>query len=193
VETSQALREAPLASSFTIAASVGLDHPLDAMAADPPERDYPYRPRWTAIVFVGAFFALCALVLGARASDNRRGVIINGIIELGPEGATNFYYTLCAGSVGFVIASIFMVYHRLAFQQRLVFGSAAMTVPVSRWSRATKQIAYRDIQGVSITAVSGQTFLYVHHVGGKYAIVASMLPSQEAFEEVRALLAGKIV
>jgi hypothetical protein len=162
------------------------------MPADPTEREYPYRPSWTVIVFVGGFFALCALVLGGRASDNRRGVIINGIIELGPDGATRFYYVLCAASVGFVVVSIVMAYHRLAFQQRLVFGTAAMTVPLSRWSRATKQIAYRDIQGMSITAVSGQTFLYVHHVGGKYTIVASMLPSQEAFEEVRALLAAKI-
>jgi hypothetical protein len=163
------------------------------LASDPPEREYPYRPRWTVIVFTGVFFGACALVLGERAVDNRRGLIINGIIELGPDGATGFYYVLSALSVGFVIVSAFLAYHRLTFQQRLVFGTAAMTVPVSRWSRATQQIAYRDIQRMSGAVISGQTFLYVDHVGGRFTIVASMLPSQAEFEEVRALLAAKMV
>jgi hypothetical protein len=172
---------------------MGLDHGPHTMPSEAPEREYPYRPRWTAIVFAGGFFAACALVLGYRASDNHRGLIINGIIELGPDGATGFYYVLCALSVGFVIGSVFMAYHRLTFQQRLVFGGAAMTVPVSRWSRATKQIAYRDMRKMSMTVISGQTFLYVDHLGGRFTIVASMLPSQAAFDEVRALLAAKML
>jgi hypothetical protein len=162
------------------------------MPADRPEREYPYRPSWTVILLAGGFFAVCALVLADRASNNRRGVIINGIIELGASGATDLYYVLCALSVGFVIVSCFLVYHRLAFQQRLVFDATRVTVPVSRWSRATKQIAYRDIQRLSMAEISGQTFLYVHHLGGKFTIVASMLPSRAAFDEVRALLAAKM-
>jgi hypothetical protein len=162
------------------------------MPTDPPEREYPYRPRWTVIVFSGGFFGFAALVLGYRASNNRRGVIINGIIELGPDGATSFYYVLCALSVGFVIISVFLAFHRLVFKQRLVFGTTTMTVPASRWSSATRQIAYRDIRRLSGMVVSGQTFLYVDHAGGRHTIVASMLPSQEAFEEVRALLTAKM-
>jgi len=162
------------------------------MTGESPEREFPYRPRWTAIVLGGSFFAVCALFLGHRASTNTRGLILEGFIRLDPEQARVFYGVLAALAVGFVIASCFLAFHRLTFEQRLTFGPTAMTVPASRWSRATKQIAYRDIRQLSLATVSGQTFLYVHHVGGKFTIVASMLPSRETFDEVRALLAAKL-
>jgi hypothetical protein len=153
------------------------------------EREFPYRPRWTTILLGGFFFAACALFLGYRAATNVRGLIIEGFIRLDPERARVFYGVLAALGAGFVIASCFLAVHRLTFEQRLTFGPTAMTVPASRWSRTTKQIAYRDIRQLSIATVSGQTFLHVHHVGGKFTVVASMLPSREAFDEVQALIA----
>jgi hypothetical protein len=162
------------------------------MTVESPEREFPYRPRWTAIVLGGFFFSACALFLGHRATTNGRGLIIEGFIRLDPGQARVFYGVLAALSVGFVIASCFLAFHRLTFEQRLTFGPTVMTVPASRWSRATKRIAYRDIRQLSIATVSGQTFLHVHHVGGKFTIVASMLPSREAFDDLRALLAAKL-
>lgn len=162
------------------------------MPGESPEREFPYRPRWTAIVLGGFFFSACALFLAHRATTNRRGLILEGFIRLDPDQARVFYGVLAALSVGFVIASGFLAFHRLTFEQRLTLGPTAITFPASRWSRATKQIAYREIRQLSMATVSGQTFLHVHHVGGKFTIVASMLPSREAFDEVRALLAGKI-
>jgi hypothetical protein len=161
------------------------------MPAESPEREYPYQPRWRTIVLGGGFFGLCALFLGYRATTNRRGLILEGFIRLDPDQANVFYGVLAALAVGFVLASCFLAYHRLTFEQRLTFGPTVMTVPSSRWSRATRQIAYRDIRQVTVASVSGQTFLHVHHTGGKSTIVASMLPSPAAFDEVRALLAAK--
>ena len=155
------------------------------------EREYEYRPKWTLIVFCAAFFGLGAVVLGEKAANNDRGLIINRVIELGPDGATVFFWVLTACSVGFVAIAAFLAYHRLTFRQRLAFGPTAVIVPVSRWSREEKEIAYRDILGLSEATISGQRFLYVTHPGGKYTITASMLPSRAAFAEVCELLAVK--
>jgi hypothetical protein len=161
------------------------------MTPEPPERAFPYRPKWTVIVLGGLFFAAAALILAMRASTNQRGVIIEGIIRLGPEGATTFYWGLAALGAGFVLMCGVLAYHRLTFEQRMVLGPTMMTVPASRWSRATKTIAYRDVRGLTLQSVSGQTFLNVQHTGGKYVIVASMLPSMQAFDEVRTILAAR--
>lgn len=155
-------------------------------------REYEYRIKWTMIVLCAAFFALCTAVLGAKAANNNRGVIINGLIELGPDGATNFYWALAAVSAGFIVLAGFLAYHRVTFRQRLIFGQAAMTVPVSRWSREEKEIPYREVLALSEATISGQRFLYVTHLGGKYTVTASMLPSKAAFAEVCELLADRI-
>src|SRR5215468_10632576 len=55
------------------------------------EREYAYKPRWTLIVFCGAFFGLVAVSLGAKAHGNDRGLILNHVIKLSPSVATPFY------------------------------------------------------------------------------------------------------
>lgn len=157
------------------------------------ERQFDYRPKWTAILFCAVFFGLCAVVLGAKAANNERGLVLNGIIELGPEGASIFYWVLCGFSVAFVIMAVFLALHRAVLRQRLAFAQTALLVPRSRWSNQERHIEYDDIQAVTTGEISGQHVLYVHHTGGKYTIVASMLPSRAAFEEVRALLNGKLL
>src|SRR5262249_44457522 len=151
-----------------------------------------YKPRWTLIVFCAVFFGLVAVILGAKAHGNDRGIILNHVIKLSPSGATTFYWVLCACSIGFVAIAAFLACHRLIFRQRIAFGPTALLVPASRWSSAEQQIGYRDVQALFIDQVSGQRFLYVTHSGGQYAITASMLPSKAAFEEVCELLAAKV-
>jgi hypothetical protein len=156
------------------------------------EREFEYKPRWTTILACGAFFSLCAVVLGIKAANNGGGLLINGIIELGPAGATIFYWVLTAGSVGFVAAAVLIAYHRLMYRQRLAFSQSALIGPASRWSQQEREIAYRDICELSTVTVSGQRFLYITHLGGKYTISASLLPSKAAFEEICELLAEKV-
>src|SRR6266581_421134 len=154
------------------------------------EREYPYRPRWVVIILSGLFFAACGVVIGIEASGNDRGLVINGVIELGPDAATKFYWVLCACSVAFVVLSMFLAYHRIAFRQRLAFGPTSLIVPASRWSHAETEIPYRDIERLSAARISGQRLLYIQHPGGKYTIGGSMLPSKDAFDEVRQLLSA---
>jgi hypothetical protein len=77
-------------------------------------------------------------------------------------------------------------------------GTYAMMVAECRWSEASRwsdaetKIAYHDMQRLSAARISGQRFLYIQHPGGKYTITSSMLPSKNAFDEVRQLLSAKI-
>jgi hypothetical protein len=164
------------------------------MTGEPPvDREYPYQTRWRSILFGGSFFGACAAFFAVRAGNNTRGVIIEDAITLGPEGATTFYWVLFALSTCFVLAAVVLAVHRVtAAPQRLRFGATEMTVPASRWSRAVKTIAYRDVQSLTEQVVSGQRMLHLRHTGGKYTIVASLLPSTAAYDEVRARLGSAV-
>jgi hypothetical protein len=156
------------------------------------DREYEYRPRWTVIFCCALLFGLAAVFFAFRAANNDRGLIVNGIIKLGPQAATGFYWVLTACSIGFVGMAAFPAYHRVTFRQRLALGPTALIVPASRWSREEKEIAYWDIEGLSTTAVGGQRFLNIQHAGGKHTITASLLPSKAAFDEVCELLAARV-
>src|SRR5258708_29914814 len=98
------------------------------------ERQFDYRPKWTVIILCALFFGACALVLGAKANANDRGLIINGIIELSAGGATVFYWVLAALSIGFVVIAGFFAIVLLTIHQRITLTNTSITIPRSRWS-----------------------------------------------------------
>jgi len=61
-------------------------------------------------------------------------------------------------------------------------------IPVSHWSNGERTLAYADIKTIEPARVSRQRFLYIHHGGGKFTVVASMLPSASDFDELVAQL-----
>jgi hypothetical protein len=156
------------------------------------EREYEYKNKWTFALLAGGFFTLAAVVLGAKAFYNARGLILNGIIEMGPTGATVFYWVLFALSAIFVLIALLMICHRLAVRQRLVLGRTALIVPASFWSSGEKEIEYQDIQELTPLCASGQRWLYVTHAGGRHTIMGSMLPTAAAFDEICELLAARV-
>jgi hypothetical protein len=150
------------------------------------ERQYDYKPKWTVIVLCGVFFGACALVLGVKANGNERGLIINGIIELSPDGATTLYWVLTALSIGFVIVAGLLAVIRLTLHQRIVLAEACLTVPRSRWSGEEVTVPFADIVELSASEVSGQRFLKIVYKGGKFTLTASMLPRKGDFDEIYA-------
>ena len=156
------------------------------------DREFDYRPSWTMLLFCGLFFGACAIVLGAKAINNDRGLIINGIIELEEGGATAFFWALAACSFAFVAIALFSAVLSLVVHQRVVLGTNTIRVPASRWSSREMEIAYDDIQSLSKEEISGQAFFHVIHGAGKFTIMAGMLPSKPVFDEVCELLATRV-
>ena len=159
---------------------------------DKIECEYEYNPSWKLILFGAVFFGFCAFALGAQADGNNRGLSLRGLIDLEPAEATVFFWILCGLSIGFVLAFAVLAYRRLTVRQRLAFGPTTFLAPRSWWSGEEKEIAYRDIKGISRVEVMRARSLHITYEGGKFAIVDSMLPSKAAFEEVYDLLVTKV-
>lgn len=151
-------------------------------------RRIPYNPKWGAILACAAFFGGCSAFMAYKAMHNTVGLIINGIITLGPTGATVFYWVISALSAGFVLMAILLTVRRMASPQVLELGTDALFLPHGRLQRKTSRIAYADIQSVSEVRVSGQTFLYVTAGGLRYTITASLFPNSESYTALRDFL-----
>ena len=156
------------------------------------EHEYEYKPSWLIILLCGGMFGLAAGFFGVRANSNDRRLIINRVIELSENGATIFYWVFCFLSLCFVAITIALIVHRLKFRQRVAFTQTGIIVPVSRWSAGENLIEYKNISALSESRVSGQTFLYLFHSGGKYIINRSMLPSKQIYREIIELLEQRI-
>lgn len=156
------------------------------------EREYEYRASWTLIVVFIVMFSFGALLLGRAAARNDRGLIIQRIIELGPTGATIFYWCLCAFSGALALFGVFMAHQRLTKRRRVAFTATTIIVPVSRWSTNEQEIGYREISWLSTERGTGHNTLHFTHGGSTYKIDRDLLPSNAAFEEVCELLATKV-
>jgi hypothetical protein len=156
------------------------------------EREYPYRPPWTGILVLASLFGSGTVFLGFTAANNKRGMIINGLIKLGPDNATVFLWILTAFGACVVASAAFLAYHRLKTPQRIALGPTALNVPVSRWSRAEKEIPYRTIKGFEVGSSDGRRFLRIYHSEGIYSISADLLPSASPYEDVCACLGVQI-
>ena len=156
------------------------------------EREYPYRSKWTLILGCVVFFALGAVVLAFKASHNQRGLLLEGAIELGPEGATRFYWGLAAAGVAFVLLGIFLAYQRLRYRQRIALSATALIVPQSNFSHEELEIRYEDISKLVQQSINGQHFLKIERKSGKkYSVLASKLPSKGDFSDLVYLLRQK--
>lgn len=149
---------------------------------------YPYNAKWGTTLAAGLFFGAGAAFLAHEASQNTAGLILNGVIELGPVGATRFYWVLAALCAGFVAAAAAALVLRVVRPQVLELGTDAMNVPGGFFQRRLSRVAYADIQDVSEVKISGQTILYVVAGGRRVAVAASLFADRASYAAVREFL-----
>ncbi len=143
-------------------------------------RRYSYNPRWRVIVACTLFLGACSAFMAYKAANNTVGLIINGIITLGPSGATVFYWAISALGAGFVLLAVLLIARRIASPQIVELGTDALYLPHGRLQRQTSRIAYSEIQGLAEVRISGQIFLYVTAGGLRYTITASLFPDTDS-------------
>jgi hypothetical protein len=156
------------------------------------QREYQYRPRWATIIFGSLFFGACAIVLALKASGNHRGLILDGLVELSPAGATIFYWVLAASSVCFVVLSGLLVFIRLFQPQRIAFTDTCLIVPRSRFSRNERSIPFRDIRALIPSAVLRQRNLKIVYEGGSFNLASGLLPHNDDFDALHDFLAEAV-
>jgi len=127
------------------------------------------------------FFGACAAVLGYKASTNTKGLILNGIIEFSPAGASTFFCVLTVFSLLFVLVAGWTIFttfvHGIPY---IVLSHDAISLPVGFPIKRSVRLPYAEVTGFSRSEVSGQRFLTLHTSHKKYHIVLNWLGSKEA-------------
>jgi hypothetical protein len=145
----------------------------DAVVID----EFPYRVRWWPVLLIIGFFGLATAMFVHKGFTNTRGVIINHLIELGPDGATIFFWGLAAASALFVALGTGLAAQRLLWPMRVGFTAEGLVVPTSQLSRTEFVIPYETIRRVSVVKRGSMRFINLSHDGGVYTINGIRLPS----------------
>lgn len=106
--------------------------------------EFRYRPKFSAMLFGTLFFGFCAASLGLEAYSNNKGLIIDRLIHLSPQGATTVYSVLSGASLNFTIMGIVgLIYsfvsdgrirvsgNEISIQKDLLFSNSNKTVRIS--------------------------------------------------------------
>ena len=91
-----------------------------------PDRQYEYKANLPTLLLGVLLFGVAALFFSYKAQSNVRGLIINGIITLSPEGATIFWWVFAGLSVAFVLAGIAGAILAMIFTQRVVLTARCL-------------------------------------------------------------------
>jgi hypothetical protein len=150
---------------------------------------YPYKPK-TRMMFRGFFFfGAGAVILAFSALTNKKGLVINGLIHLDPQGATTFNWFMAAGCAVFAGLAFMLILFGRFSNQFLSLSETELSAPKWLLSPANTIVPVSSIQRLELKSVGQQHFLKVHHADGTLTITAANLPDAEAFAEVCAQLA----
>ena len=143
---------------------------------------YPYRPKPLSVVFAIALFGVATFVLRDAAQTNDRGLVINGLIRLGPGEATIFYWCMTALSAAFVVLIAAVVLRSRFFPQRVTLTANELAAPRSRLALTPTVLRLYDIQRVYIGVTRKKRSLKIVHPWGELAVLESWLPSPSDFD-----------
>ncbi len=144
----------------------------------------PYKPNKIIFLLAIAFFGVCAGIMGNVAASNDRGLILNGIIEFSPQGATIFYWVISFLALAFVLVGIFALVKSMFSKREIVITNDSITSPKSGFSKQNITVNFSDITGISMQTIQKTKILNIEYPGGKLSIPNSMLPSKASFEEL---------
>jgi hypothetical protein len=152
---------------------------------------YRYAARPLPMLLGVLFFGACLAFYTHRGLSNHRGLVINRLIELGPDGATVFYWSLAGGSAAFVLVGLWALASRTLRESFLILDEQGLTIP-SRWTARTRVIPYSSIRGIELVTLSGQRLLQIETESGKVSVAGIMLESDEQLREVGTELTRRV-
>jgi hypothetical protein len=115
-------------------------------------------------------------------------MIINGVIRLGPAGATVVYWIMAAVTAAAGLVAILATARRLRSSPIIELGTDALLLPQGLYRVRTARIAYSDIQAVSEITIKRTSLISVTAGGRKFSISAALFPDSTAYVELRDFL-----
>jgi hypothetical protein len=141
----------------------------------------------------GLFFGACAIFMSWMASTNDRGLVLNGLLEFGPQGASVFFWMVAALSFLFVLAAAWIIFSSLVHGiPDVVLGAETISFPRGFPVKRVFALRYAEITGLSRSDVNGQRFLTLHTSGKKHHIALNWLGSKEAEARLENELAKRV-
>ncbi len=145
----------------------------------------PYKPRIFLMLLVILFFGGCAAILGFKAFENDRGMVLNGLLTFSVSGASIFYWCLSGLSVLFVLAGFWGFYNAITSRKELVLTDVSVSSPRSAISSQIITIQYDEVDFLEMQDIYRERLLTVHAKDGRKLVIAqSLLPSKDVFEHV---------
>jgi len=154
--------------------------------------EYRYKPKPWVMLAATLFFAGIGAFLANEALTNERGLVIQRVIHLSPQGATITYWCLAVVSALFVLAGLAGFIAGLVSRQCLRLTSTEISAPKFAWSRTNTIVRLKEITEISVQSVQNQRFLNLRYRGGKLSITQSFLPTPAAFEELHRAIVSRV-
>lgn len=145
--------------------------------------DYPYQPRTRALLIGAPLFAAMALWLAQMARGNTEGLVLEGLIPLGPRAATVFLWggaVLMGLGAGLALVLLAAVLRRPA---HLLLTETELRVP-RLLSGRLQVVRLAAVTRLDQLEVDRRRLLRIRHAGGQLTIMASMLPQPQAYERL---------
>jgi hypothetical protein len=125
----------------------------------------PFRLLWGVL-----FFGISGLALAYASATNRRGLIIDGIIRLSPDGASTFYLVACALCFAFVGYIIFYVLPQMFISRTIILIRDSITLPGPGLDKAHYRLTPAEIVSAKVTVFRRQRFLKIYTAERNYSI-----------------------
>jgi hypothetical protein len=153
---------------------------------------FSYRPKtWIVLLAVPMLVGL-AWFFQHLARTNDQGIIFNHLVEIGPQGATIFYWAMFAILAITVPLILLALWNGVKHKTVITLGADGLTLPKKGLSPQPMTIAYADIVSLHYQSVYSQTFLNLKTKTGKASIAASMFPKKADFETFCAALEERL-
>lgn len=156
-------------------------------------KKYRYKAKWSIIALIILFFGAASYFYFYLATTNSKGLIINGFIELSINHANIFYWVL------FMFSSLFVLIGLLQFKKNLngdiylfLQKDKIILPPLTLLKKHFKEIYFKDILYLNERGINSNIYLDINTLNEKYTIQKSMLPSKDAYMEIKSILLDKI-
>jgi hypothetical protein len=146
----------------------------------------PYKEAILALVLFGG----CAAFFYVRASNNDRGLILNGLIEMGPQAADWFYAILGLLSAAMAFAGLYGAWRISQIKNFFIdLGRKEMTFPAAPVYRAPLvTVPYDRIDSVEIVGEGSTASVVIREADRVYSIPGRWMgagwTAQQILEEV---------
>ena len=165
-----------------------------AVASSPmaSARKFDITPKRMPFIAAILFFGACTPVMLHLLLDPR-GVIINGIIDLGPFGANVFFGVLLCVTLGLVALGAMGLIASFSGNRTITVDLNAFTAPASPISRKTTRMAFADIKNMSMTEAQGYEWVTIKDRKGQAVkIGGSDFQDENKFVEFLDLVAERM-